>query len=304
MGWIIIIFLAAGTMLLLAMLMTYVLGKASIAWHVEEDPRVEQVLEALPGVNCGGCGYANCHEYAEAVVSGEVDIDRCSVGGVSCMTALANILGIEAQANWPSRPIVHCGAKADDRLKKNPYGGEPTCGTANLVSGVQGCAYGCLGLGDCERACPFDAIHVIDGLAVVDYVKCTGCGKCAQVCPRNIISMVPFKADRVIAVGCSNLDPGKHVRAVCKVGCIGCGLCRKASDLFGLEDNLARLDYEQYDPQRHDELLAAAEKCPMKTIVEIGKPTDADLAATADKELAQPATADFETTADKAPYRG
>jgi Na+-translocating ferredoxin:NAD+ oxidoreductase RNF subunit RnfB len=304
MGWTIIILLAAGTMLLLATLMAYVLGRANRAWHVEEDPRVEQVLDALPGANCGGCGYANCHEYAEAVVAGEADVDRCSVGGVSCATALAKILGVETEAKWPHRPIVHCRARWDDRLKRTPYRGEPTCSAANLVAGVQGCTYGCLGLGDCERACPFDAIHVIDGLAVVDYDKCTGCGRCAQVCPRNIISMVPFKADRVVAIACSNRDPGKAVRAVCKVGCIGCGLCGKTSELFQTEDNLARLDYDAYDPQRREELLAAAEKCPMKSIVEVGKPSEADVAQTADEPVPQPATADFETTADKTPYRG
>ncbi|MGC9453937.1 MAG: RnfABCDGE type electron transport complex subunit B [Phycisphaerae bacterium] len=303
MGWIIII-LAAGTMLLLAVIMSYVLGRASIAWHVEEDPRVEQVLDALPGANCGGCGYANCHEYADAVVSGEADIDLCSVGGVSCMTALAKILGVSAEPSWPKRPIVHCRATFDDRLRKSPYSGEQTCSAANLVAGVQGCTYGCLGLGDCERSCPFDAIHVIGGLAVVDYEKCTGCGNCAEACPRNIISMVPFKAEQVVAIACSNQDPGKAVRAVCKVGCIGCGLCAKASELFAVDDNLARLDYEAYDPSREEELLAAAEKCPMKSIIRVGKPSQEDIDATDDEQLPQPATADFETTADQAPYRG
>jgi len=265
------VILAGGTMTLLAVIMAYVLGWANKAFGVEVDPRVEQINQVLPGINCGGCGYAGCNEYAEAVVAGQTGIDKCTVGGADCAAAIARILGVELEPTLAYRPIVRCGATYDQRLKQSEYRGEPTCASANIISGVQGCVYGCLGLGDCQLVCDFDAIHMIDGLATVDYAKCIGCGACARVCPRNIISMVPFKAERMVVVACSNRDFGKDVRGVCKVGCIGCNACRKVSELFTVEDNLAGIDYEKYDPQKTDALKAAIEKCPTKCIVSVGK---------------------------------
>ncbi len=156
-------------MLVLALFMAYVLGWANKTFHVEVDPRIEQVNHALPGANCGGCGYVGCGEYAEAVVAGKAPVNLCPVGGESCATAVAKILGIKLEASFPYRPAVHCGAHYDDRLGRHDYFGEQTCGAANLTAGVQGCTYGCLGFGYCVKVCDFDAIHVVDGLATVDY---------------------------------------------------------------------------------------------------------------------------------------
>ena len=301
MTWIVII-LAAGMMLALAVFMAFVLGWANRTFHVDVDPRVEQVNEVLPGVNCGGCGYVGCNEYAEAVVAGEVPPDKCTVGGVSCAAAVAKILGVELDQSWPQRPVVHCAAGYEHRLRRHEYRGEQTCGSANLVAGVQGCIYGCLGLDDCERACDFDAIHMLDGLAVVDYDKCVGCGACERACPRHIISMVPFKAEQMFVVACSNRDPGKLARADCTVGCIGCGICGKLDDLFSVDANLAGIDYERYDP--HADFVPVQEKCPRAAMIYVGKPTAKDLAATADEELPERVKADFETTVDKTEWRG
>jgi len=300
----VVIILAAATMLLLALLMAYVLGWANKTFHVRIDPKLQQIKDVLPGANCGGCGYVGCSEYAEAVLAGQAPPDKCTVGGASCAAALAKILGVELSPTWPQRPVVHCRARSGDKLGRRAYRGEPTCAAANLVAGVQGCTYGCLGLGDCQQACDFDAIHMIDGLAVIDYDKCVGCGACARACPRNIISMVPFKAERMLAVACCNKDFGKDVKAVCKVGCIGCGLCGKASELFSMADNLPAVDYDKYDPAATDEKLAQAlEKCPSKSLIYVGKPTERDLAAAADKppKLVQ---ADFKTTVDKTDWHG
>jgi len=305
MVWVVIVILAAATMLALALFMTFILGWANKTFHVEVDPRVEKVIAALPGANCGGCGYVGCNEYAEAVVAGDAPPNKCPVGGVSCAAALAKILGIELDESWPYRPAVHCGATYEQRLGRNPYHGEPTCGAANLIAGVQGCAYGCLGLGDCSRVCRFDAIHIIDGLATVDYEKCTGCGACAKVCPRNIISMIPFKAERMLVVACSNQDFGKDVKAVCKVGCLGCKACQRASDLFTVRENVSRIDYDKYDPDKFDEQVEVAlEKCPMKRLTMVGKPTEEDLARVAEEEMPAVATADFKTTVDETEWHG
>jgi len=299
-----VIILAAATMLVLALFMAYVLGWANKAFHVDVDPRIEQVNEALPGANCGGCGYVGCNEYAEAIVAENAPVNLCPVGGESCVAALAKILGIELEAGFPYRPAVHCGAGYDERLDRHDYRGEQTCGAANLISGVQGCTYGCTGFGDCVRVCDFDAIDIIDGLATVDYDKCVGCGACAKVCPRNIISMVPFKAERMLIIACSNKDFGKDVKAVCKVGCIGCKVCERVNDLFRVKDNIARIDYDKYDPEKMGELTVAIQKCPMKRIVSVGKPGYEDLAGVADEETPDIVQADFKTTVDDTEWHG
>ena len=300
--WMII--LAAGTMLALALFMAFVLGWANEAFHVDVDPKVEAVNEALPGANCGGCGYVGCNEYAEAVVAGQIPPDKCTVGGASCAAALANILGIELGESYPYRPAVHCGATYEQRLKRHEYRGEQTCRTANLIAGVQGCTYGCMGFGDCTRACAFDAIHIIDGGATVDYDACVGCGACERACPRHIISMVPFKSEQMLIVACSNQDFGKDVKAVCQVGCIGCRGCAKRSELFEVTDNVARINYDKYDPETMRGAQIAIEKCPMKRLTVVGKPTDKDLASLLDEEAPTIVHADFKTTVDETEWHG
>lgn len=301
----IVIGLAGGSMLVLAVGAGYVLGWAKDALRVDTDPRVDDVLAALPGANCGGCGYVGCGSYAEAVVlKGELP-DKCPVGGPSVAAAVAAIMGLDLKPSWPKRPIVHCRAKLEDRLQRMPYEGEQSCAAANLVAGVQGCTYGCLGFGDCVRACEFDAIHIVDGIAVVDYEACTGCGACARVCPRNIITMVPFKRDRMLAVACSNKDFGKEVKDVCTVGCIGCRACGKRSPLFQFRDgNLPTIDYDAYDPDALEGVDAAVEKCPMHGLIYVGKPTPKDIAAAGDAEVPAVVTADFKTTVDQTEWQG
>lgn len=300
----VVILLAAAVMLVLAVLMSTILGWANRRFHVELNPLVDKALAILPGANCGACGYVGCEEYAEAVAESKAPPNLCPVGGESVSRQLAELLGVELDETFPFRPIVHCGAHWDDRKKKNPYRGERTCAAANLVSGVQGCTYGCLGFGDCERACDYDAIHVVDGLATVDYDKCVGCAACEKACPRHIISMVPFKAENMPAVLCSNHDFGKDVKAVCAVGCTGCGVCAKLSDLFTVEDKLARIDYDKYDPSQAEEVDKAMAKCPMDRIVHMGKPSEKDLAAVADQDAPDVARDGFQTTADKTDWWG
>lgn len=296
--------LAAGTMVGMAVAMSYVLGWANRAFYVEVDTRVEAVIDVLPGANCGGCGYVGCSDYAEAVVSGKAPVDKCTVGGNSCAASVAEIMGVEVAQSWPYRPIVHCGAHYEDRLDRSEYRGEFKCSAANLVAGVQGCTYGCLGFGDCERACEFDAIHVIDGLATVDYDKCVGCGACAKACPRNIITMIPFKYEQMLAVTCSNKDIGDEVKIVCKVGCIGCRVCSRFCSLFTIEENLPAIDYGNYCTDFMDQLEKAVKKCPRKGIVFMGKPTPKDLEAVEDHPLPRVIEADFKTTVDDTEWRG
>ncbi len=302
----IIILLAGGVMLVLAIVMTFVLGWANDALAVEVDPRVAKVDEILPGANCGGCGYVGCMEYAEACVLHGAAVNLCPVGGDSCAAEIAEVLGVSLEESYPYRPVVHCAATSEDKLGKHEYLGEATCAAANLVAGVQGCTYGCLGLGDCVESCEFDAIAIVDGKTVIDYDKCVGCGACEKVCPRKVISMVPFKASQMFAVACSNLDFGKDVKSVCKVGCIGCKACERVTDgLFEMKGNIAIIDYDKYEPGEVDEALnIALKKCPTQAIIEVGTPSPEDIAAVADEEAPEVVKAHFETTVDKTEWQG
>lgn len=296
--------LSAGTLFAMAVVLAYILGWASRKFHVEVDPRVTAIMEALPGANCGGCGFVGCSDYAEAIVADGAPVNKCPVGGANVAEEVAGIMGVELTDTLPFRPIVHCGAHTQDKLLRHDYLGEKTCESANLVSGVQGCTYGCLGFGDCTRACNYDAIQVVDGLATVDYEKCVGCGACANVCPRNIITMTPFKYQRVMAIACSNKDFGKSVKQVCKVGCIGCKACAKACSLFHVEDNLSSINYELYCQDYTDELKKAIEKCPQKKIVLVGKPTEKHLDETKDMDVPELVEAEFRTTVDDTEWWG
>lgn len=303
MTWV-IISLSAGTMFLMAIVLSFVLGWANKKFHVDVDQRVLQIIDELPGANCGGCGYVGCGDYAEAVALEHEAVDKCTVGGQACAAAVADIMGVEIGETLPYRPIVHCGALREDRLGRNEYRGERRCAAANLVTDVQGCTYGCLGFGDCAAACQFDALHVIDGLATVDYDKCIGCGACAKVCPRNIITITAFKSERMLAVTCANKDKGKEVTAVCKVGCIGCGACARTSKLFSIENNLSTINYDAYEPTCTADLLDACKKCKRQRLVFVGKPSAKEREKAADLEAPELVEPDFKTTVDDMEWRG
>ncbi|MFZ7128527.1 MAG: RnfABCDGE type electron transport complex subunit B [Desulfobacterales bacterium] len=296
--------LSAGALLAMAVVFSYVLGWANKAFHVEVDPRITAILDVLPGANCGGCGFVGCSDYAEAIVGTDAPVNKCPVGGESCAAAVADIMGVKLTETLPYRPIVHCGAHTEDKLMRSEYRGERTCAAANLVAGVQGCTYGCLGLGDCVSACNYDAIHIVDGLSTVDYEKCVGCGACAKTCPRNIITMTPFKYERMLAVLCSNKDFGKTVKEVCKVGCVGCKACAKACSLFMVEDNLSSINYGLYCRDYEEDLKTAIEKCPQKKLVLVGKPSVKHLKETIDMEVPELIEADFKTTVDDTEWWG
>jgi RnfABCDGE-type electron transport complex B subunit len=243
---------------------------ASEKLKVQVDPKIEQIHKALPNLDCGACGYAGCGQYAKAVLGNPELIGKCAPGGPQTSAKIADILNLQVSDSGPAqRPIVHCHAHTDDKAMYAEYQGIQTCLAANALANVQACGFGCLGFGDCTTACKFDALRIIDGLATVDYDKCTGCTACSKACPRNLIEMVPFHHENMLTVACSNKETGKVTRSMCKVGCIGCGLCAKQTDIFKVEDNLARLDYNKYQPNEQTE--AAMNKCPTKVIVYRGK---------------------------------
>ena len=243
---------------------------ASEKLKVKVDPKVEQIYDALPHIDCGACGFAGCAAYAKAVLNDTELIGKCAPGGAETSEKIGQILNLQISDSGPAqRPIVHCRAGTDDKTSRAKYQGIRTCVSANALANVQACKFGCLEFGDCVEACKFDALHVVDGLATVDYEKCTGCGACSRACPRNLIEMVPFGQENMMTVACSSKENGKTTRGMCKVGCIACKLCVKQTDIFSIEDNLARLDYAQYQPGEPTE--TAMNKCPTGVIVCRGK---------------------------------
>jgi RnfABCDGE-type electron transport complex B subunit len=253
-------------MLLLGTAFAIVLLIASEKLKVKVDLKVEQIHQALPNIDCGACGFAGCGAYANAVSQNPELIGKCAPGGQQAAEEIGKILNLQiSDSGSPKRPIVHCRAHTENKTYHAQYQGILSCTAANALANAQACKFGCLGLGDCVHACKFDALHIVDGLATIDYEKCTGCGACSRTCPRNLIKMVPFNQENMMTVACNSKENGKNTRSICQVGCIGCGLCAKQTELFTITDNLAQFDYEKYQPS--EKTQTAFDKCPACTIV-------------------------------------
>ena len=256
----------------LGLIFGLVLAAASKIFYVETDPRLEKLNECLPGANCGGCGYAGCGGYAEAVLNGEAAIGKCASGGNECAQAMGEIMGIKAEAVTRKVALVRCSGEkrydsqgtqvAGARIKAN-YEGFHDCLAASKVggSGPLSCKYGCLGFGSCTKACKYGAIKVVQGVAKVDEDLCVGCMACANVCPRGLI--VPVEPDRNVVIACNSMAKGAVTTRGCTVGCIGCGLCKKIcpNDAITVTKNLAVIDYSKCD-----NCGLCATVCPKKLI--------------------------------------
>lgn len=235
-----------GTIGAIAAFILFVLSKK---FEVKEDPRIAQVLEVLPGANCGGCGYPGCGGFAVACVKAESSEElSCPVGGADVMKSIAAIMGKDVGDTIPKVAVVRCNGTCDIRPRTNEYNGAGNCSiVTSLYSGETDCSFGCLGLGDCVDACAFDAIHINlhTGLAEVTEEKCVACGACVNVCPKNIIeTRKKGPKSRRIFVSCVNKDKGGVARKACSNACIGCSKCFKecAFGAITIENNLAYID--------------------------------------------------------------
>lgn len=253
----------------LGLFFALLLSLANKKLHVDEDPRIEPVLELLPGANCGSCGYAGCANFAEVLVGGKSQVSDCPVCGEEAARQIAEILGVEVESGERQVAVIMCQGGEGTVKKKAEYEGIKTCVGATLAAGGErACSYGCIGYGDCVDVCPFDAIYMgVKGLPVVDRERCTGCGNCVDACPRDIIELHPISHH--VFVLCRNRDSGKNSRTVCDRACIGCKICERAVDGvgFAVQDNLAIVDHDKYTK----ELKLPTEKCPTNSIVIIGK---------------------------------
>lgn len=233
----------------LAAIILYLVSKR---FYVKEDPRIAVVEEALPATNCGGCGQPGCHSFAEALVQAtDLSELHCPVGGNEVMKQVADILGLEAVEKDPYIAVVRCSGSFEHRKKTSIYDGSASCTiAAELYSGDTGCAYGCLGLGECEDVCDFDAIHInpITGLPVVNEDKCTACNACITACPKDIIELWPVgRKSQRIYVACINEDKGGTARKSCSVACSGCSKCMEECgyDAISITNNLATIDFDK-----------------------------------------------------------
>jgi len=248
------------------------LSLAAKKFHVEIDPKIQQIEEVLPGANCGSCGFPGCSSYAEAIVTKGADLNLCSPGGEEVVKKISEIMGVEASTKERKIALIHCQSGGNDNtFLKFEYKGITTCKAASLLNaGRNLCEYGCLGYNDCIRACPFDAISLDDNnMRIIDEERCTGCGKCVEACPKNIIELVPIS--KKVHVLCSSLDKGKAAKVKCgsKTACIACKICERKCPVQAIrvENNLAIIDYSKCV-----NCGICAQVCPTNSIIDtIGK---------------------------------
>ena len=240
------------------------LGIAGEKFEVEVNEKEVAVRACLPGNNCGGCGFPGCDGLAAAIAKHEAPVNACPVGGAAVAEAISDIMGVTAKEAVKMTAYVKCAGTCEKAKDNYEYVGVKDCKLAlnNPGGGPKACTYGCTGFGSCKKACPFQAIEIVDGVAVVDSEKCKACGKCVAACPRHLIELIP--ADATCRVTCSSKDKGVEVKKVCQAGCIGCGLCVRncPQDAIILEDNLAHIDQEKCT-----HCGACKEKCPVKIIL-------------------------------------
>ena len=305
------------------LLASCMLSYASKVFAVQEDQLFLDLRAELPGANCGGCGYAGCDDYAHAMAEGgDTPCTKCSVGGPAVAKKLASLLGQDAGSMEKKMAFVMCNGTTDNASKLYEYEDIDSCKAAKqLFGGSKTCPYGCIGLGDCVQACEFDAIRIIDGVAVVGRDYCTSCGACAKACPQKLIKIIPESAK--VQVRCHNEQKGADARKGCNVACIGSGQCARVcpKGAITVENNLSKID-----PEKCIKCGLCAAKCPtgaiqdvlhtaeqkekikkslqMKEAKEAEKRKEAALKAKAEKEAAAKAAAEAkaaEVKAEEAP---
>ena len=247
----------------LALIFGVILGISARVFAVKTDPKVEQILDSLPGANCGGCGFPGCAVFAERVVTGEAGYNGCPAAGVDTTAQIAGYLGVDMVAANRKSAYVRCNG-TDDNIERNyTYDGPKSCLAASQLagSGNKSCVYSCIGLESCKNVCPFGAIKIVDSVAVISKTKCTACGKCVAVCPKDIIEIAPDKSR--VRVMCNSKDKGKFVRKYCRAGCLGCSICQKSCQEGAIKviDNLAQIDFDKCTL-----CMVCVDKCPAKVI--------------------------------------
>ena len=247
---------------LIGVALAVAIGLVAMFFGVEQDPRTEQLVNLLPGANCGGCGFAGCADYAKAVIDGKAKLGLCASMSDEALSQAAELVGDAGEARERKIAVVCCHGDDTVASTRAFYNGVTDCVNATMVAnGGKSCTYGCLGLGTCARACPFGAIEITEKhIAIVHADACKGCGKCIQACPRNVIKLVPLTAP--VHVFCNSPESFKLKKNACKAGCIGCRKCAKSCEegQISFKGFLACINYE--NPPTEDVIAA----CPVHAI--------------------------------------
>lgn len=238
-----------------------ILAIASAVMAVPTDEKVEALTEALPGANCGACGYSGCPGYAKALADGTAKNGACAPGGKETAKVIAEILGEEAGEIVPKVAVVHCMGIFDNTQDKVHYQGISSCAAAVIAGGKGECSYGCIGLGDCEAVCPYGAVSVCNGVAKIEVSLCKACGLCVSACPKRLISIVPIKEQAVLR--CSNCDKGAVAKKACKAACIGCKKCEKVCEHGAVTVQNFKATV---DPEKCTGCMLCVEACPAGTL--------------------------------------
>ena len=213
---------------------------------VPVDEKAAAVEEVLPGANCGACGFSGCAGYAAALSAGKTkETGLCAPGGNAVSAQIADLMGLAAANVEPMSAVVFCNGTNEHANKKMIYEGVESCKmAAQLFGGEKTCVYGCVGLGDCVEVCPYDAIKICDGVAVVSAELCRACKRCVNVCPKHIIALAP-KSRPAAAVLCRNHEKGAKTKKACTTGCIGCTKCVRAcpEGAISMDNNVAVVDF-------------------------------------------------------------
>ncbi|MCH5202761.1 MAG: RnfABCDGE type electron transport complex subunit B [Oscillospiraceae bacterium] len=230
---------------IIGLICAVVLVVASKIMAVKENEKIPVIRECLPGANCGACGYAGCDGYAKALAEGETEkTNLCIPGGAATSMKISEILGVDFEDVVEKVAVVHCTGDCNYTKDRVEYSAIESCTAAKMIFGSKGeCPYGCMGLGDCVKVCPNDAICIENGIAHINTRMCVGCGLCKDACPNSLISLIDD--DEKVIIACSNKDKGAVTRKACTSGCIGCRKCVKVcpSGAISIVDNLAVIDY-------------------------------------------------------------
>ena len=243
------------------LLLGLIVAAAAKYLTVEHESRIPLITGVLPGANCGGCGFVGCADYAAAIVNGGAPIGLCHVAGSAAAKSIADIMDTREEYTKPLRAVVLCCGVAQSAKVRYNYHGDADCVGANLLGGgPKACQFGCIGYKTCVKACPFNAIDIKDGVAVINE-NCTACGVCLSACPKKLIKLVP--RDTEYTVKCVATHKGRELRDKCTAGCIACGICERScpTGAMSINNNIAAINYEKCA-----KCGKCAEQCPTETV--------------------------------------